>query len=88
MAFIWQLSILVLSSKTIIKGVVLKTKPPRKKNRISVAENLLMLIMSYASRPLKNTEIKIKLDNKESKVLTNKQGMFELELDFSLEKKT
>lgn len=87
MAFIWQLSILVLSSKTIIKGVALKRNLPRKKNRISVVENLLMLIMSYATRPLKNTELKIKLDNKESKVLTNKQGMFELELDFSLEKK-
>jgi len=86
MAFVSQISILVLSSKTIIKGVVLNAILPHKKKRISVLKNLIMLVKSYARSPLKNTEIKIKLDKTEFDVITNKQGLFKLELDHTLEK--
>lgn len=86
MVFVWQLSILVLSSKTIVKGIILKGKPQAKKNKTSVISNVLTLIKSYSKVPLKNSEIQIKLDNLGTKVSTNDRGKFEMELDYSLEK--
>ena len=86
MAFIWQISILSLSSKSFIKGVVLNATPPLEKKRISVLENLTTLIKTYTRRPLKTTKIKIKIDKREFHVLTNKQGIFKLDLDYTLEK--
>jgi phosphatidate phosphatase APP1 len=86
MAFVWQISVLVLSSKTIIKGVVLKGAHPPENKRTSVLENLIKLIKSYARVPLKTAKIKIKLDKNEFQVLTNKQGIFKLELDYTFEK--
>ena len=86
MAFVWQISVLALSSKTIINGVILNAMPSLEKKRISVLENLITLVKSYTRRPLKTTKIKIKLDKREFHVLTNKQGVFKLELDYTLEK--
>ena len=86
MAFVWQISVMVLSSKTIIKGVILKGTHPPKNKRTSVLENLVKLIKSYVRIPVKIVEIKIKLDKNEFLVLTNKQGIFKLKLDYALEK--
>ena len=86
MAFVWQISILTLSSKSFIKGVVLNARPPLEKKRLSVLENLTTLIKSYTRRPLKTTEIKIKIDKREFHVVTNKEGIFNLELEYTLEK--
>lgn len=86
MAFVWQISVLVLSSKTIIKGVILKGAHPPENKRTSVLENLIRLIKSYARAPLKAAKIKIELDKNEFQVFTNKQGIFKLELDYTLEK--
>ncbi len=85
MVFIWQLSILTLSSKTIINGVALKAKYPGNNKRKSIFNNLINLLNSYTKTPFKNSELILQLNNKEFQTTTNSHGAFELELDFTLE---
>jgi phosphatidate phosphatase APP1 len=87
MVFIWQLSILTLSSKTIINGVVLKAKYPGNKKRKRIFKNLINLLNSYAKTTLKNSELTIQLNNNEFRTTTNSHGAFNIELDFTLEEK-
>ena len=83
MAIVWQLSVISLNSKSLIKGVILEKNPLVKKKKISRLDHLLMLIKSYRTKPLKNSEIVINIEDKNFPVITNNNGMFELELDNS-----
>ena len=83
MAIVWQLSVISLNSKSLIKGVILEKNPLVKKEKISRLDHLLMLIKSYRTKPLKNSEIVININDKNFPVITNNSGMFELELDNS-----
>jgi phosphatidate phosphatase APP1 len=83
MAVVWQLSIITLSSKSLIKGVILKSNPFYKNGKFSVLDNLTMLMKSYFTSPVKNSEICIELENKTYSVVTNNHGMFELKLDIT-----
>lgn len=87
MAIVWQLSVISQTSKSLIKGVILEKNPFIKKEKISKLEHLLMLIKSYRTKPLKNLELIIKIENKNYFVLTDNYGTFELEIDRSYKKK-
>jgi phosphatidate phosphatase APP1 len=86
MAIVWQLSVISLSSKSLIKGVILEKNPFVKKERISRLKHLLMLIKSYRTKPLINSELSINIENKSFSVVTNANGTFELEIDVSYKK--
>jgi len=87
MAVVWQLSVISLSNKSLIKGVILEKNPMIKKERIGRLDHLLMLIKSYRTKPLKNSELQINIEEKSFLVLTDSHGLFELELDNSYKNK-
>jgi len=87
MAVVWKLSIISLQSKSLIKGVILKKNPFYKRGEFGVFDNLNMLIKSYFTSPLKNSDIRIVLEDKDYLVVTDAYGMFELKLDISFKTK-
>jgi len=87
MAIVWQLSVISLNSKSLIKGVILEKNPLVKKKKISRLDHLLMLIKSYRTKPLKNSEIVINIEDKNFSATSNSHGMFEFELDISFKNK-
>ncbi len=86
MAFISQISIVAFESKSIITGVILN-KSSRKKHVKGILANLKSVLLSYRSILLKNAPIIISLDKKKYEISTNENGIFDLEIDYSIKSK-
>ena len=86
MAYVWQISIVTFDEKTRITGVLLDSNP-HKKGKTNVIASILYLIRSYTNKPLSNAEVTIRINNKEYLMATDKNGTFNINLDFSLRDK-
>ena len=87
MAYVWQIVIATFYPKSIIKGVILNARPNRNNNKLTRITNVLPLIRSYTTKPLKNAKIKITLNEDVFETQTNNQGAFFLEVLNTFNKK-
>lgn len=80
MLYISQISIISYVSKTLLIGVVLNSKNV-KHTHINFLDNLKNVFCSYFKPVLKNTALKITIDNKSYDLITDNFGAFKLEID-------
>lgn len=86
MAYVWQLNIIGLQEETFVCGTVLRNKPRFKHNAASVLENLFQVAASYTNLAYKKRTIFLKMDDREYKLKTDKNGYFEIAIPESISK--
>lgn len=85
MPYIYQISIVSFSSKSVISGVVLNSNKTKNK-RLKRWGNLKELFYSYLIPVLKNATITIFINKNEFQIITNNKGTFIFEVDYSMKK--
>ena len=81
MAIVWQISIIQLTNRTLLRGVLLKDKPFTYDKHISRVNNLFKVVKSYLISVYAYNEITIIVDNQSIKTTTDKYGGFSVFLE-------
>lgn len=81
MAFVWQLAVLFFNQKTIIQGVILEGKPPKKREIVSTIRHFLIVIKTYFKKPLSDAKVIISYGDNQTQTITDEKGGFCIEFE-------
>ena len=87
MTFIWHMSSVQYSKKTIVSGVILKSQPSLKSGSLSMISNAFHTGISYFKQPFANESILIKFDQHIVETLTDSKGRFSISVRDVIENK-